>query len=149
MGYQKKPFTLWKFRTMKNDAELIKKELLTKNEAPLPMFKIRHDPRHTKIGNFLSRIGVDELPQFFNILKGEMSVVGPRPLPIAEAQKLPTTWNFRYTARPGIFSEWAISTQRHNSLKKWQQLEKETLSQGNWKYDFKLFLRTVKHIFYR
>ncbi len=146
MGHQKKPFVLWKFRTMKHGADGTKKKLLAANEAPSPMFKIGNDPRYTRVGKFLSRVGFDELPQLWNILKGEMSLVGPRPLPIEEAQTLPKTWDFRYIVKPGIISEWAISPLRYQSLKKWSYLEKDTLRQGSWRYDLELFWRTIQYI---
>jgi lipopolysaccharide/colanic/teichoic acid biosynthesis glycosyltransferase len=90
MGRHKKVFTLIKFRTMDHDAEKKRNKLLKLNTAPLPMFKIEHDPRFTTIGRLLSKTGLDELPQLWNILSGEMSFVGPRPLPLYEAKKLPS-----------------------------------------------------------
>jgi lipopolysaccharide/colanic/teichoic acid biosynthesis glycosyltransferase len=146
MGIQKKHFLLIKFRTMLPNAEKKRSSLLKKNEAPWPMFKLQRDPRYTKIGKFLSRTGIDELPQLINILKGEMSVVGPRPLPIYEAEKLPTSWNFRYQVKPGIISEWVVSSSRYVSLAAWKKLELKTLQQGSWEYDFDLMLRTAAYL---
>ena len=107
---------------MKNEADLHKKNLSKLNEAPFPMFKIAKDPRYVGIGRLLSRSGLDELPQLINILRGEMSFIGPRPLPLAEAAELSTAWNFRYRVRPGILSEWAVSEKRHTSLAHWRNL---------------------------
>jgi lipopolysaccharide/colanic/teichoic acid biosynthesis glycosyltransferase len=136
-GKNGETFIMYKFRTMKKNADLLKHKYVHLNEAPEPMFKIHNDPRFIKIGKFLSRSGLDELPQLINILKNEMSFVGPRPLPIKEAKALPKNWkSFRQEVKPGIFSDWAISWERHKSFKKWQQLEKSTLSKGSLLRDF-------------
>lgn len=142
-GFQKKTFKIIKFRTMRNDAQETKKSLVKKNEAPWPMFKMDHDPRFTTIGRFLSHTGIDELPQLVNVLMGKMSITGPRPLPIEEARKLPSSWNFRYKTRPGIVSHWALSKDRYKSLEDWRKLEKKELINGSLKADIQLILRSV------
>lgn len=142
-GYQRKPFQIMKFRTMKKDADMIKKNLLKKNEAPWPMFKMEDDPRFTRIGKFLSHTGIDELPQLINVLRGEMSITGPRPLPVEEAQKLPSSWNFRYKTKPGIISHWALAKDRYKSLEDWRKLEKRELINGSLAADFYLMLQSV------
>lgn len=142
MGHKKQPFKMLKFRTMHVLAEERKKQLEKHNEAPWPMFKMKNDPRFTRFGKHLSRLGLDELPQFFHILTGKMSFVGPRPLPVHEAKKLPKNWNFRYHVRPGILSEWAIAPDRYVSLKRWRELELETLRNGSLISDIKLILRS-------
>jgi lipopolysaccharide/colanic/teichoic acid biosynthesis glycosyltransferase len=147
MGKDKKTFLLWKFRSMHVGAERKKARLQKLNQAPWPMFKVYNDPRYTKIGKFLSMTGVDELPQLWNILKGDMSIVGPRPLPVPEATQLGSEWNFRYQVRPGIISEWAVHPQRYKSLTKWRELEKQTLKNGGWQYDVQLLLKTITYIF--
>lgn len=125
-------FILFKFRTMKKNAAVLKHRYQHLNEAPAPMFKIHNDPRLVGIGKLLSRIGLDELPQLWNILKGEMSFVGPRPLPVNEASHLPTAWKqWRERVKPGIFSEWALSGERHENLEQWRRLEKQTLRRGS------------------
>lgn len=111
------------------------------------MFKIAHDPRHTRFGYLLSRSGLDELPQLINILKGEMSFIGPRPLPLYEAKKLPKSWDFRYSVKPGIVSEWAISPQRYQSLRTWKKLEEKTLQKGSLKEDLLLLFKTIQYLF--
>jgi lipopolysaccharide/colanic/teichoic acid biosynthesis glycosyltransferase len=146
MGRDQKPFTLIKFRTMLVNAEKKRGALLKKNEAPWPMFKLHSDPRYTKIGKFLSRTGLDELPQLINILKGEMSLVGPRPLPLYEAKKLPKSWSFRYQVKPGIISEWAINNRRYHSLKMWKKLEVETLQARTSMDDLHLISRTIQYL---
>jgi len=147
-GQNKQPFVMWKFRSMKvgTDADKLKPRFQKLNNAPWPMFKVYNDPRYTKIGHFLSKTGIDELPQIWNILKGDMSIVGPRPLPVAESAELGNEWNFRYQVRPGILSEWAVSPDRYASLKKWKELEKETLQKGSLLYDLTLIWRTVQYL---
>ncbi len=131
---------------MKLGADKEKLKLRKLNQAPWPMFKLADDPRYTKIGKFMSSTGIDELPQVWNILKGEMSVVGPRPLPLHESKLLDQHWNFRYKVHPGIISEWAVNPLRYHSLAKWQQLEKDTLKVGSWTYDINLMRRTILYL---
>lgn len=145
-GKNKKTFTIYKFRTMKRDANNNQHELSHLNQAPEPMFKIFDDPRFVGIGQFLSKTGLDETPQFINILKGEMSFVGPRPLPINETKKLPKEWNFRYQVKPGLFSKWTLSKDRYKSLKKWKNLEMETLKIHSVHEDLLLIFKIVFQI---
>ncbi len=152
IGKQGKKFTIYKLRSMKKNAPLTKNKYLTLNEAPSPMFKIDEDPRFItkeitffgllrkplvgKVGKFLSYSGLDEMPQFWNILKGDMSLVGPRPLPISEAERLkkidPQWYAWRHNVQPGIFSIWAADPHHNQSLNYWKKLEKETLQMNNW-----------------
>lgn len=142
-GKDKKIFTIYKFRTMHNNAEKLRSRYEKYNEAPAPMFKIESDPRFTGLGKWLSNYGIDELPQLLNILKNEMSIVGPRPLPIAEADKLDANWDFRYLVKPGILSDWALSSQRHSSLRAWRKLEEHQLLSGSIFTDIKLILLII------
>lgn len=148
LGIKKQPFTIYKFRVMYVGAEKNQKKYLHLNVAPKPMYKSWEDPRFVGIGKWLSKAGIDELPQLWNILKGEMSFIGPRPLPIGEAKQLDESWNFRYLVRPGILSEWAISTQRHKSLESWKSLERDGLQQGGLKSSIQLGFTTVRKIFF-
>jgi len=142
-GFQKNMFLMYKFRTMKLNADAMKKNLIKKNEAPWPMFKIENDPRFTPIGKFLSNTGLDELPQLFHVFLGQMSLIGPRPLPIDEALKLPQSWDFRYKVRPGILSRWAIAPDRYTSLEYWRNLEKKDVIEGTFIEDSRLILHAV------
>lgn len=136
-------FRMYKFRTMRLGAHKEQATLQKLNQAPGPMFKIFDDPRFVGVGKWLSKSGLDELPQLFNVLFGQMSFVGPRPLPVAEVKKLGSDWDFRHLVKPGVFSEWTITENRHRSLSDWQKLDKLTLSQGGWSYDLKIIAKTL------
>ena len=143
-GLNKKTFKIIKFRTMYVGAEKNQWRYKKNNQAPSPMYKNWEDPRFVGIGRWLSKIGLDELPQLFNIIKGDMSLVGPRPLPVYEAEKLNKDWNFRYKVKPGIFSEWSAVANKINSLQNWKKLEKETLKIGGIRYEIKIILKTLQ-----
>ncbi|MFZ5376235.1 MAG: sugar transferase [Patescibacteria group bacterium] len=144
-GLNKKIFTIYKFRTMVTDAEKRKEKLLGQNEAPGPMFKISHDPRFIGLGRFLSQSGLDEIPQLLNILKGEMSLVGPRPLPVEESSRLPKNWDFRFAVKPGIFSYWTLDDKRHESMKEWRELEAATIKISSLRHEARLIVRVLIH----
>lgn len=147
-GKNKVPFQILKFRTMYQNAEKDQTHLKKINEAPWPMFKTNNDPRFVSIGRLLSVTGIDELPQLFNILRGEMSFVGPRPLPSKEAAKLGANWDFRYRMLPGIFSDWSLSDDKYSSLNHWLKLDKKTVTKSSLARDLTLFcLNIVKHIY--
>lgn len=143
IGWQGKKFKMFKFRTMHLGAHKLQAELRQFNQAPGPMFKIFDDPRFIGVGKWLSKSGLDELPQLFNVLSGEMSFVGPRPLPVSEVLQLDSDWDFRHQVKPGIFSEWTLADNRHHSLKDWKKLDQLTLSRGGWHYDIKVMTKTV------
>lgn len=143
LGQHKHAFTIYKFRIMYPGADKHQWRYKQLSVAPFPMYKNWYDPRFVGIGRLLSKTGLDELPQLVNIVKGEMSFVGPRPLPIKEAGKLNDDWKFRYMVKPGIFSEWSANPQRHSSLTIWRKLEKETLANGGLHYDLKKIITTL------
>lgn len=149
LGWHKKPFSIYKFRTMYANAEKDRHKYLTLNEAPTPMFKASHDPRFVGIGRWLSISGLDELPQLWNIVRGEMSFVGPRPLPVKEALKLTATWDFRYQVRPGIFSAWSLSNKKYASLERWRQLDKETVIDASLLSDIQLISQNIRRHVHR
>lgn len=122
-GRNKKPFVMYKFRTMALGAENLQKRVVHLNEADGPVFKIWDDPRYTRIGKILAHSGLDELPQLLNILKGEMVFVGPRPLPIREAQKIPSKYQTRFSVLPGITSLWIVKGAHDLSFSEWMQLD--------------------------
>lgn len=143
MGKNGKKFKIFKFRTMRLGAHKEQEKLRQFNQAPGPMFKIYDDPRFVGVGRWLSKSGLDELPQLFNVLKGEMSFVGPRPLPVSEVRQLGKEWGFRHLVKPGIFSEWTIADYRHRSLADWKKLDAQTLSKGGWFNDLQVIGRTL------
>lgn len=122
-GYGKKPFIMYKIRSMRVGASALQKTLLKKNEADGPVFKIGNDPRFTRIGKWLSRSGLDELPQLLNIVCGQMSFVGPRPLPISEAKCVPKRFAARFSVLPGITSPWVVNGNHSLSFTTWMELD--------------------------
>jgi exopolysaccharide biosynthesis polyprenyl glycosylphosphotransferase len=150
VGLRGRLFYLYKFRTMVANAENIRKELGDKNEMDGPVFKIKDDPRVTSIGKFLRRTGLDELPQLFNVLKGEMSLIGPRP-PLQTETVQYKRWQLRrLSVKPGLSCFWQIKTNR-NSIKFEQWMEMDLAYIDNWslRLDFIILLKTIKTVFQR
>lgn len=131
IGKNGKAFLLYKYRTMKRDAQLTQAALSRKNESDGPVFKIYNDPRFTPVGNFLSHTGLDELPQFVNVLRGEMSLIGPRPLPVAEAKKLAPWMHTRERVLPGIISPAILTGSYHKDFRAWMRYDVEYVKQKN------------------
>ena len=127
-------------------APKLKRKYLHLNEVDGPVFKIYDDPRYTKFGRFLSHIGLDELPQLVNIIKGEMAFIGPRPLPIEEAEKLPKKYQKRHQVLPGITSPWVVFGSHHLSFNQWMKLDLEYLKKKSFWYDFGIGIKTGKLI---
>lgn len=141
IGKGKKPFIMYKIRTMVVGAEKLKKKYLHLNEADGPVFKIRNDPRYTKIGKILTRTGLDELPQLINVVKGEMALVGPRPLPGDEAIKVPKKYQKRFSVLPGITSSWVVKGSHELSFNEWMNLDLEYVKKRSIFFDVQtLFL---------
>ncbi len=150
VGLRGRQFYLYKFRTMVANAEDIRKELGEKNEMDGPVFKIKDDPRVTKIGKFLRKTGLDELPQLFNILKGEMSLIGPRP-PLQSETIQYKRWQLRrLSVKPGLSCFWQIKPNR-NSIKFEQWMEMDLAYIDNWspRLDFIILIKTIKTVFQR
>lgn len=146
IGKSGKPFTIWKFRTMREGAEREQKRYQRLNTSPFPTFKAVNDPRYVGIGRFLSQSGLDELPQLVNVLKGNMSLVGPRPFPVAENQELPNFWKFRTQVKPGIFSPAILVERREMTAKRWAKLDRQLLSNGGWVYDGRIVTQAIGQI---
>lgn len=121
VGRNEKIFTLYKFRTMRHDAEMIKPSLARLNESKGPVFKIHNDPRFTSVGKWLSHTGLDELPQLWNVLHGDMALFGPRPLPIEEEKKLKPWMRVRHNVLPGIISPAILSGRYHEDFVAWMK----------------------------
>jgi len=145
IGFNKRRFKVYKFRTMYVNAEKMHDELLDKNEMDGPVFKIKNDPRITSVGRILRKTSLDELPQFFNILRGEMSIVGPRPLSVRDYNNgFSTDWHRRrFSVPPGITCIWQIKGRNDISFEDWMKLDMEYID--NWKLslDLKIILKTI------
>jgi lipopolysaccharide/colanic/teichoic acid biosynthesis glycosyltransferase len=149
-GKNGRDFNIIKFRTMREGAEKERgnKTLESQNISDGPVFKISYDPRLTKVGTILWKSGLDELPQVINVLKGEMSFVGPRPFPLYEADKLTKKDRMRERVLPGITSSWVISGAHRLKFKKWMELDEKYVENGNLKTDIKILLSTLKLMTY-
>ena len=150
VGLRGRQFQLYKFRTMVANADALRKELEEMNEADGPAFKIADDPRVTKVGKFLRKTGLDELPQLFNILKGEMSLIGPRP-PLPEETTQYERWQLRrLSVKPGLSCFWQVKPDR-NSIKfeKWMELDLAYIDNWSLRLDFVILLKTIRTIFHK
>ncbi len=144
IGRDDEPFDLLKFRTMVEDADALKEELLEQNEVAYPMFKIADDPRVTRVGRFLRRSSLDELPQLLNVLKGDMSLVGPRPLVPIEADAVSGDWRrVRLDQPPGMTGPWQVLGRNDIPFEEMVKLDYQYLADWSLWNDFKLVLRTL------
>lgn len=143
MGKDRKVFIIYKVRTMVNQAEKLRSKYLALNEADGPVFKIKDDPRYTKPGKILANLGLDELPQLINILKGNMSMVGPRPLPIDEAGKIPKKYMERFGILPGITSPWVIEGNHNLTFKQWMISDLAYIKNKSIIYNFFILTKTI------
>jgi exopolysaccharide biosynthesis polyprenyl glycosylphosphotransferase len=150
VGLRGRHFYLYKFRTMVVDAEKIRKELGDKNEMDGPVFKIKDDPRVTKIGKILRKTGLDELPQLFNVLKGEMSLIGPRP-PLQSETLQYKRWQLRrLSVKPGLSCFWQIKPDRNNiKFEQWMEMDLAYIDNWSLRLDFIILLKTIKTVFLR
>ncbi len=144
-GLNGHPFTMLKFRTMVSNAEQLKQELQRLNEMTGPVFKVTNDPRVTRVGRFLRRWSLDELPQLFNVLRGEMSLVGPRPLPVDEVQRFDDPADRRrLSVRPGLTCLWQISGRNDVSdFKEWVRLDLQYIDNWSLLLDLKILVLTL------
>jgi lipopolysaccharide/colanic/teichoic acid biosynthesis glycosyltransferase len=125
------------------DAEHQQIKLRSKNEANGPIFKIRNDPRFTPIGRWLSHVGLDEMPQLFNVLMGDMALIGPRPLPVSEVEKLKPWQLKRHDIKPGIFSPWILNGYHRTTFDAWMRSDIAYIKEKNFWNDLRLFLRMI------
>ena len=144
VGFNKRTFWLYKFRTMVADAEERLAELEHLNEVGGPVFKIRNDPRITKIGKFLRKTSIDELPQLINVLKSDMSLVGPRPLPIRDYKGFGHDWHRRrFSVRPGITCLWQVNGRTEIPFEKWMELDMQYIDHWSLWLDLKILIKTM------
>lgn len=146
VGKDGKPFVMYKFRTMVVGAEKKQSLLKKKNEANGPVFKIHDDPRFTSVGRFLSHTGLDELPQIWNVLRGDMALIGPRPLPIYEAQKLTAWQRKREVVKPGIISPWVLDGYHSKPFSAWMKSDILYIKNKSFWYDVILSLKMLQHL---
>jgi len=148
VGLRGRKFYIYKFRTMVQDAEKMKARLMEMNESDGPAFKIKKDPRITPVGRVLRKTGLDELPQLFNVLKGEMSLIGPRP-PLPDEVEKYERWQLRrLSVKPGITCTWQIFPNRNDVIfEKWMKLDMQYIDNWSLKADFILFFRTILSVF--
>jgi exopolysaccharide biosynthesis polyprenyl glycosylphosphotransferase len=144
LGLNKRLFRLYKFRTMIPGADTMQAELEHLNEARGPVFKIKNDPRITPMGRFLRKISIDELPQLFNVFKGDMSLVGPRPLPLRDYEGFSEDWHRRrFSVRPGITCLWQVNGRSNTPFEKWMEWDMQYIDQWSLYLDFKILLKTI------
>lgn len=149
-GHYGKPFTMYKFRSMCTNAEQQKKELATLNEMSGPVFKVADDPRITPIGHWIRRTSIDELPQLFNVLKGEMSLVGPRPLPVSETLAISkNAQRRRLSVKPGLTCLWQIGGRNNvRNFEEWVKLDLEYIDNWSLDLDIKILFLTIPAVLF-
>ncbi|MDY7010948.1 MAG: sugar transferase [Planctomycetota bacterium] len=142
-GLNGRTFTMYKFRSMCSGAEDARPILEKLNENDGPAFKIKHDPRVTRIGRFLRRSSLDELPQLINVLSGQMSLVGPRPLPVTEAKNVRGAGRMRTTVKPGLTCLWQISGRNELTFQQWMHLDLYYIRHRSLLLDLAIIIQTI------
>jgi exopolysaccharide biosynthesis polyprenyl glycosylphosphotransferase len=144
VGLNKRRFRMYKFRTMVVNAEKQQLALEKLNEADGPVFKIKHDPRITRVGKVLRKTSLDELPQLLNVFKGDMSLVGPRPLPIRDYQAFDEDWlHRRFSVRPGITCLWQVQGRSATTFGRWMELDMQYIDNWSLWLDLKILAKTL------
>ena len=147
VGLNKRRFRMIKFRTMRANAEAQMKELEHLNEKTGPIFKMRNDPRITRVGRWLRKTSTDELPQLVNVLVGEMSIVGPRPLSLRDASRMEEAWQKRrFSVKPGLTCLWQVSGRSNLTFEQWMQLDLDYIDHWSLRLDASILLRTIPAI---
>ncbi|MFY9690660.1 MAG: sugar transferase [Candidatus Acidiferrales bacterium] len=146
VGKRGRLFTCYKLRTMVCNADDLKKSLRDRNERQGPFFKIENDPRITRVGKYLRKYSLDELPQLWNVLRGDMSLVGPRPHPIDDYEQYSLDHLRRLDVKPGITGLWQITARRDPSFETGMRLDLEYIERWNQLLDFQIFFRTIREV---
>ena len=147
VGQHGKEFNMYKFRSMVSNAEELKEKLLKQNEMSGPMFKMKNDPRITKVGKFIRKTSIDELPQLLNVLKGEMSLVGPRPSLPKEVIKFEPWMLERLDVKPGLTCYWQVMGRNDIDFEDWMKLDIKYVHDRNFWLDIKLIFKTFFVLF--
>lgn len=143
VGFRKRVFPMLKFRSMEVGSEMKQKELESKNEADGPIFKIKDDPRITRVGKFLRKTSLDELPQLFNVIRGQMSLVGPRPMSLRDVNYFDKgIQRKRFSVKPGLTCLWQISGRSNLPFEKWLELDLEYIEKWSLALDIKILFKT-------
>ena len=147
VGLNGEEFEIYKFRSMVANAEELKEKLAEENEMSGPMFKMKDDPRITKVGKFIRKTSIDELPQLINVVKGEMSLVGPRPSLPKEVAEFEEWMNERLLVKPGLTCYWQVSGRNNIDFEDWMKLDIKYVRERNFWLDIKLILKTILVLF--
>jgi exopolysaccharide biosynthesis polyprenyl glycosylphosphotransferase len=148
VGLNKRQFTMYKFRSMVSNAESIQEKLAHLNEMGGPVFKIKKDPRITPIGQILRKTSIDELPQLFNVLKGEMSLVGPRAMSVRDYQLFSEDWQRRrFSVLPGITCLWQVHGRNSIPFEQWMLLDMQYIDRWSLWLDLKILALTIPAVF--
>jgi len=143
-GLARRPFRMYKFRSMYADADKLQASLEERNEATGPVFKIRNDPRITPLGRLLRKSSIDELPQLWNVLRGDMSLVGPRPLPWRDVQRITRPSDMRrFSMRPGLTCLWQVQGRSNIGFERWVELDLEYIDNWSLALDARIVARTI------
>jgi exopolysaccharide biosynthesis polyprenyl glycosylphosphotransferase len=144
VGLNKRQFRIFKFRTMIVNAEQLQDQLLSQNEMSGPVFKLKRDPRVTPLGRILRRTSIDELPQLLNVLKGDMSLVGPRAMSLRDYQLFDRDWQRRrFSVKPGITCLWQVNGRNSIPFERWMELDIQYIDKWSLWLDFKILARTI------
>ena len=150
LGQNKRLFRIYKFRTMTQGADQMQKDFEHLNEVNGPAFKIKNDPRITPLGAFLRKTSIDELPQLFNVLRGEMSLVGPRPLPVRDYLNFEEDWHRRrFSVKPGITCLWQVGGRSDLDFEQWMELDMTYIDNWSLWLDMKILLQTIPAVLQR
>ncbi len=146
VGKNGKRFVMYKFRTMVHSADRLQRQYQRQNESKGPVFKIHNDPRFTGVGRFLSHTGLDELPQLYNVIRGDMAFIGPRPLPVTEAKQLKPWMRERERVLPGIISPAVLTGRYHLDFDAWMRSDVAYVKSKSVRTDMVLFARCIPFI---
>jgi lipopolysaccharide/colanic/teichoic acid biosynthesis glycosyltransferase len=147
IGKRGRPFTFFKFRSMFTGADVLKPTLLALNEADYPLFKIRNDPRVTRVGRILRKTSFDELPQLWNVLRGDMTLIGPRPHLPEEVEHYSERQRMRLAVEPGITCLWQVSRRVGEDFEQWIEMDIEYIRRRSWKTDMLVLWKTFLIVF--